>query len=69
MNLKAKYIFLSYNDEGLMSLDDIKEIMSQRGSYWYFTKEYQRFKADKSQNRVYKKDKVVEYLHYVVITS
>ena len=33
MNLKAKYIFLSYNDEGLMSLDDIKEIMSQRGKY------------------------------------
>lgn len=33
MNLKAKYIFLSYNDEGLMSLDDIKEIMSQKGEY------------------------------------
>lgn len=65
MNLKAKYIFLSYNDEGLMSLDDIKEIMSQRGKYWYFTKEYQRFKADKNENRSYKKEKVIEYLHYV----
>jgi len=29
-NITAKYIFLSYNDEGLMSLDDIKEIMSKR---------------------------------------
>jgi adenine-specific DNA-methyltransferase len=29
-NIKAKYIFLSYNDEGLMSLEDIKEIMSTR---------------------------------------
>ena len=65
MNLKAKYIFLSYNDEGLMSLDDIKEIMSQRGKYWYFTKEYQRFKADRKENRAYKKEKVIEYLHYV----
>jgi adenine-specific DNA-methyltransferase len=28
--IDANYIFLSYNDEGLMSLDDIKEIMSTR---------------------------------------
>jgi len=27
-NAKVKYIFLSYNNEGLMSADDIKEIMS-----------------------------------------
>lgn len=32
-NIHAKYIFLSYNDEGLMSLSDIKEIMSKRGKY------------------------------------
>lgn len=31
--LNAKYIFLSYNDEGLMSLDEIREIMSRRGEY------------------------------------
>lgn len=67
MNIKAKYIFLSYNDEGVMSLEEIREIMSQRGEYWYFTKEYQRFKADKSENRSYKKDKVIEYLHYVKV--
>lgn len=66
-NIKAKYIFLSYNDEWLMSLTDIKEIMSERWEYWFFTMGYNRFKADKSENREFKKDKVVEYLHYVKI--
>jgi adenine-specific DNA-methyltransferase len=68
-NIDAKYIFLSYNDEWLMTLDDIKEIMSLRWEYGYFTINYNRFKADKSENRNFKKDKVVEYLHYVKITT
>jgi len=46
-----------------MSAEDIKEIMSLRGKYGYFTKGYNRFKADK--NRKYKADKTVEYLHFV----
>ena len=65
--IDARYVFLSYNDEGLMSLDDIKEVMSERGEYWFFTMKYNRFKADKSENRDFKKDSVVEYLHYVKV--
>ncbi len=66
LRAKAKYIFLSYNNEGLMSLEDIQEIMSLRGKYGYFTKEYNRFKADKAMNRKFSSDGTVEYLHYVV---
>lgn len=66
LKAKARYIFLSYNNEGLMTLDDIKEIMSLRGKYGYFTKEYNRFKADKSENRNYKAKKTNEYLHYAI---
>jgi adenine-specific DNA-methyltransferase len=66
LSARTKYIFLSYNNEGLMTLDDIKEVMSLRGKYGYFTKEYNRFKADRDENRDYKADKTVEYLHYVV---
>jgi len=66
LNAKVKYIFLSYNNEGLMSLRDIKEIMSLRGKYGYFTKHYNRFKADRNRN--YKASKTVEYLHYVSCT-
>lgn len=63
-NAKVRYIFLSYNNEGLMSAADIKEVMASRGKYGFFTKEYSRFKADK--NREYKAEKTIEYLHYVV---
>lgn len=66
LKAQAKYIFLSYNNEGLMSLDDIREIMSLRGKYGCFTKTYNRYKAD--SNRAYKADKTVEYLHYTIVT-
>ncbi len=66
-NIDAKYIFLSYNDEWLMNLDDIKEIMSSKWDYWVFKKDYRRFKADKTESRNHKKDGVVEYLHYVKV--
>lgn len=66
-NLDAKYIFLSYNDEGLMNLDEIQEIMSTRWEYGVFQQKYPRFKADKTENRNHKKDFVVEYLHYVKV--
>ena len=66
-NIKANYIFLSYNDEWLMTLDDIRKIMSSRWEYWIFKKEYRRFKADKTENRNHKKDNTIEYLHYVKV--
>ena len=61
-----QYIFLSYNNEGLMSEDDIKNIMSKYGKYILITKEYQRFKADKTESRNHKADKTFEYLHVLV---
>ena len=68
-SINADYIFLSYNDEGLMSLDDIKEVMSEVWKYSVFSKKYNRFKADKDENREYKKDYVYEYLHCVQINT
>ncbi len=65
-NAKFKYIFLSYNNEGLMSLEEVKHIMSKYGEYGLITKKYQRFKADKDVNRVYKADSTFEYLHVLV---
>ena len=57
------YIFVSYNNEGLMSLDEIKEIMSSYGVYHQVSTNYQRFKADKDINRNIKSDSTIEYLH------
>ena len=65
-NAKFKYIFLSYNNEGLMSLDTIKKIMSSYGEYSFFTKDYKRFKADKDENRNIAANSTTEYLHCLV---
>ncbi len=63
-NANFKYIFLSYNNEGLMSFDEIKNIMSRYGKYNVVSTDYQRFKAD--SNRANKADKTTEYLHILV---
>lgn len=63
---KFKYIFLSYNNEGLMSLGQIKDIMSKYGKYSFYTKSYRRFKADKDTNRNISATETTEYLHCLV---
>lgn len=61
-----KYIFLSYNNEGLMSLDTIKAIMSKYGKYACYTRDYRRFKADKDENRQIAADTTTEYIHCLI---
>ena len=58
-----KYVFLSYNNEGLMSEAEIKTIMSKFGNYDLITRNYQRFKADKTENRNHKAVRTTEHLH------
>jgi adenine-specific DNA-methyltransferase len=58
-----KYIFLSYNNEGLMSIEDVKRTMSKYGRYELIEQPYQRFKADKTENRNHKATETMEYLH------
>ena len=60
-NARFKYVFLSYNNEGLMSVEDVKAIMSRYGHYDLAKTNYQRFKAD--SNRFNKADSTVEYVH------
>ena len=62
-NANFKYIFLSYNNEGLMTEDEVKSVMSTYGNYSLKTTNYQRFKADKTENRNHKATSTVEYLH------
>lgn len=65
-NSKFKYIFLSYNNEGLLSSSDIKGIMSKHGEYDLFSTEYQRFRADKEHKRNHKSNKTNEYIHVLI---
>lgn len=65
-NAKFKYIFLSYNNEGIMKLESIKKIMEKYGDYKVYTKEYKRFRADKEDARNHKSNSTVEYLHCLI---
>lgn len=60
-NANFKWIFLSYNDEGLLDSKKIKKIFMKYGKYNLESKIYQRFKADSA--RTCKKDSTIEYLH------
>lgn len=60
-NANFRYIFLSYNDEGIIPLDRIREIMSNYGDYQVYERQHKRFKAD--NNREYTKNTTIEYIH------
>ena len=62
-NADFKHIFLSYNNEGLLPPEQLREILERYGSYDLATTKYNRFKADKTENRNHKASSVVEYLH------
>lgn len=56
-----EWIFLSYNDEGILGLDEIERIFKSQGTYRCVSKNYQRFKADSA--RTQKQHSTIEYLH------
>ncbi len=65
-NANFDSIFLSYNNEGLMSEEEIRTIMSKYGKYDLMTTNYQRFKADKTENRNHIASQTTEFLHILV---
>lgn len=60
---KFRYIFLSYNNEGIIPANIIEKIMSKYGDYQVFQRKYQRFQADKLENRNYTTNNTTEYIH------
>lgn len=58
-----RYIFLSYNNEGLMSMEQIRDTMSRYGHYDVVSQTYTRFRADKEENRNHAAKQTTEYLH------
>ncbi|PNV83142.1 MAG: modification methylase [Sulfurimonas sp.] len=62
-NADFKYIFLSYNNEGIMSKDEVKYIMSKYGKYDLKVKAYKKLKVDKKKSINKKSDFTYEYLH------
>lgn len=64
----AKYIVMSYNNEGILKEDEILEILSKYGEAKKTEIDYKRFKADKeSEKRKYKTNRVKEYVFILKI--
>jgi adenine-specific DNA-methyltransferase len=60
-----KHIFLSYNNEGLISAKRLENLLSEYGAVKRYTTNYQRFKADKDSNRAHKATSTQEFLFYL----
>jgi adenine-specific DNA-methyltransferase len=58
-----KYIFVSYNNEGILSMEDMKNIMSKYGDYQLKIKEHKRYKSNTNNQQ---QAKVLEYLHVLI---
>ena len=54
-SLKTRYIMLSYNNEGILKPEEIKEILLKEGRVVLYEKQYKKFKAQKNvkENFVY----------------
>jgi adenine-specific DNA-methyltransferase len=51
-NMKTKYLFMSYNNEGLLELDTIKELFSEYGRVEVVMHNYERLKSFKNEDTV-----------------
>jgi adenine-specific DNA-methyltransferase len=58
-----RYVFLSYNNEGLMSRNEVRSVMERFGKYHLETKNCRRVKADKNENRNHKASETTKFLH------
>jgi adenine-specific DNA-methyltransferase len=62
-NLNTKYIFVSYNSEGLLSKDQMIELMSKYGEASVVEKDYKRFKSfDYESSSSKPSNNIIEYL-------
>jgi|SRR5690625_175341 len=58
-----KYIFLSYNNDGIISNDTIEKMMRQLGEYKVAKKSYRRFKSQKAGNS---NKTTTEFIHILI---
>lgn len=61
--LDYEWIFISYNDEGIVTLPQMEAICSKHGQYELVQTAYQRFKADAKRKQA--QQGTVEYLHVI----
>lgn len=62
-NANFKYILLSYNNEGIISLEDLEKVFNKYGKYIKYEKKYRRYKSSNIENQ---ENYVIEYLHCLI---
>jgi adenine-specific DNA-methyltransferase len=60
-NMTSRYIFISYNNEGLVNCDDLVELLSAYGALKLYKIPYKKFKAQ----TIVEGDTVFEYLWFI----
>lgn len=63
-NANFEYIFISYNNEGLIKEKDFQNMLQTYGKYKLYQKEYKRFKAD--SKRLNQALTTFEHLHVLI---
>lgn len=69
-NADTKFILLSYNNEGIIPDEFIRETLSKRGVVKVYKQTYRRFRTEKDNNKRHYKvpdDKVSEMIYFVKI--
>jgi len=66
-NADAKFILLSYNDEGLMSEDEITDVLSRRGKVQIFKKPHRRYRSINQDE--YDRRTVYETLYFTKVSK
>lgn len=60
-NIKCRYIFMSYNDEGLLGYNELIQLLSSYGELKLYKIPYKKFKAQQSVSG----SSVFEYLWFI----
>lgn len=60
-NIKCKYIFISYNNEGLLRYDELVKLLGSYGELKLYKIQYKKFKAQQNVSG----DTVYEYLWFI----
>jgi adenine-specific DNA-methyltransferase len=48
-NFKTKHLLLSYNNEGIMDIEEIKKLLLKNGKVTLYKKVYKKFKSNTKQ--------------------
>jgi adenine-specific DNA-methyltransferase len=66
-NAKCKFILLSYNNEGIISHEEIIKILKNKGELKIYTEDYRRYKSNSNGN--HNKKQLKEYLFFVKVKN